>query len=169
MEFYLGQICLFPYNFVPRGFAACEGQLLSIAQNSALFSLLGTTYGGDGRTTFALPDLRGRAPVSQGQGSGLSRHQLGEMGGAEQVTLSVNQLPAHSHQVNATLKSDSKTPSGQVPGYNGSTSGYGTQDGTTMSANMIANTGGSQSTPTMSPYLTLQWAICLQGPYPSRD
>jgi microcystin-dependent protein len=98
-EPFIGQIMLVPYNFAPRGWAFCNGQLLSIAQNTALFSLLGTTYGGNGQTTFALPDLRGRVPISSGQGPGLGSYDLGQIGGAESVTLTTNQMPAHTHQL----------------------------------------------------------------------
>lgn len=98
-EPFLGQIMLVPYNFAPRGWAFCAGQILPIAQNSALFALLGTTYGGNGQTTFALPDLRGRVPISSGQGPGLGNHTLGRIGGIESVTLTVNQMPAHTHQL----------------------------------------------------------------------
>src|SRR5215475_4971153 len=100
-EPFLGQIMLVPYNFAPRGWAFCNGQLLSISQNTALFSLLGTTYGGNGQTTFALPDLRGRVPLSSGQGPGLSNYNLGQSGGQETVTLTGNQMPAHQHAINA--------------------------------------------------------------------
>src|SRR3954463_11082121 len=96
-EPFLGEICLYPYNFAPRGWALCNGQILPISQNTALFSLLGTTYGGNGVTTFALPDLRGRVPVSWGQGPGLSSYQLGEVGGSENETLLITQVPAHQH------------------------------------------------------------------------
>src|SRR5436853_2894344 len=99
---YLGEIRLFPYNFAPRGWALCNGQILSIAQNTALFSLLGTTYGGNGQTTFALPDLRGRVPISSGQGPGLTNYTLGEVGGNETVSLNVNQNAAHSHLASVT-------------------------------------------------------------------
>jgi microcystin-dependent protein len=100
-EPFLGQIMLVPYNFAPRGWAFCNGQILPIAQNTALFSLLGTTYGGNGQTTFALPDLRGRVPNSSGQGPGLENYELGQVGGVESVTLTTNQLPAHTHQIDA--------------------------------------------------------------------
>src|SRR2546423_3025403 len=102
-EPYLGMIIIVPYNFAPRGWAFCAGQILPIAQNTALFSLLGTTFGGNGQTTFALPDLRGRYPIGMGQGPGLSNYDLGQVGGTETVTLNVNQLPPHNHPVIATL------------------------------------------------------------------
>src|SRR3954470_21278546 len=95
---FIGEIRLFPYNFAPRGWAFCSGQILPISQNTALFSLLGTTYGGNGQTTFALPDLRGRAAISSGQGPGLSSYTIGEVGGVESVTLNTQQMPQHQHQ-----------------------------------------------------------------------
>src|SRR6185503_14662217 len=114
-EPFIGEIIMFAGNFAPRGWAFCEGQLLSIAQNSALFSILGTTYGGDGQTTFALPDLRGRAPMQWGQGPGLTPRFLGESSGAENVTLISTQMPAHTHALNASgAQGDAPTPSGTV-------------------------------------------------------
>src|SRR3954464_14815480 len=98
-EPFLGEICLYPYNFAPRGWAFCSGQILPIAQNTALFSLLGTTFGGNGQTTFALPDMRSRVPIHAGQGPGLSNYDLGQSGGTESVTLTVNELAAHNHMV----------------------------------------------------------------------
>src|SRR5580700_9938298 len=115
-EAYLGELRLFPYNFAPSGWAMANGQTLSIAQNTALFSLLGTTYGGNGTTTFQLPDLRGRVPVSMGQGVGLSPYVLGETLGVETVTLQVSQMPEHNHNVNATsAKANQASPIGHYP------------------------------------------------------
>ena len=105
---FVGEIRLFPFSFAPKGWALCEGQVLSISQNTALFSLLGTTYGGDGRTTFALPDLRGRVAISSGQGSGLGMYPLGEFGGTETVSLAESQMPAHNHQMLVNGPSSSK-------------------------------------------------------------
>ena len=116
MEPFLGQLMLVPYNFAPRGWAFCEGQLLPISQYSALFSLLGTTYGGDGRTTFGLPDLRGRVPIGAGQGPGLSNYVLGAKSGVEQVTLTGSQIPSHSHAASTQSASESN-PTGNVPGF----------------------------------------------------
>jgi microcystin-dependent protein len=166
---YIGELRLFPYNFAPRGWAFCQGQLLSIAQNTALFSLLGTTYGGNGQTTFGLPDLRGRVPISSGQGPGLSPYALGQTGGVESVTLTTPQLPAHNHSVNASSSATSKNPSGAEPAFTGGGSSYGTANDLTMSPSMIGNTGGSQPHPNIQPYLTLNWCISLVGIYPSRN
>lgn len=140
MEPFLGEIDLFAGNFAPRNWARCEGQILPIAQNQALYSLLGTTYGGDGRTTFALPDLRGRTPVGPGQGPGLSNRQLGQKGGIENVTLTTAQMPSHNHT---------------MPGP--------------YISNATENTGGGQSHNNMQPFLGLHYAIALQGLYPSRN
>src|SRR5205823_4903392 len=113
MDPFVAEIRIFPFNFAPKGWAWCVGQLLPLSQNTALFSLLGTTYGGDGKSTFALPDLQGRAPMHPGQGPGLSLHDLGETGGSETVTLLESEIPAHSHALNATnVAANSKTPAG---------------------------------------------------------
>jgi microcystin-dependent protein len=170
-EPFLGQIMLVPYNFAPRGWAFCNGQILPIAQNTALFSLLGTTYGGNGQTTFALPDLRGCVPISSGQGPGLSNYSLGERGGTETVTLTVNQMPTHNHLVNVNtdngetgriadtyLSNSSETP------YNGSLASPGT-----MAPQMISNVGGNQPFEILQPYLTLNYCIALEGIFPSRN
>src|SRR6185295_12464655 len=115
-EPFIGMIVMFAGNFAPRNWAFCNGQLLSIAQNTALFSILGTTYGGDGRTTFALPDLRGRVPIHPGQGPGTSNYSLGQQGGVENVTVTQNQLPAHSHGVNAVAQGGNQaSPVGNLP------------------------------------------------------
>lgn len=169
METFLGMIALFPYNFAPRGWAACEGQLLSIAQNTALFSLLGTTYGGDGRTTFALPDLRGRSPISQGNGPGLSPVQLGQVGGQESVTLQVNQLPAHNHTLAATNAPDNSSPVGNVPGNAGNDIYGPVSPGQFQATTAVGLTGGNQAVPVRNPFLALQWCIALEGIFPSRN
>ena len=167
MDPFIGQIILVPYNFAPQGWALCNGQLLSIAQNTALFSLLGTTYGGDGVTTFALPDLRGRVPVSSGQAPGLSNYFLGQAAGTETVTLNSNQMPAHSHAVNAnSAHSNSDQPANNFPAS--SAHFQTTSDGTKMNPAMIGQTGGSQPHENRQPYLTLNYCIALQGIYPSR-
>jgi microcystin-dependent protein len=169
-EPFLGQIAIVPYNFAPIGWAFCQGQLLSIAQNTALFSLLGTTYGGDGRSTFGLPDLRGRVPVGQGQGPGLSVIELGQVGGAESVTLTVAQLPAHSHPLMAsTLEAAVVSPTGSVLGSKARVPLYsGASDLTTMAPASIGETGGNQPVPVRDPYLGLNYIIALQGIFPSR-
>jgi len=172
---FLGEIRMFAGNFAPRGWALCDGQLLPISNNTALFSLLGTTYGGDGRTTFALPDLRGRAPIHAGQGPGLTNKTLGQKGGEETVLLTVNQLPSHTHtaQINAdSTVATSDIPKGALPARNaGSTPQYGNTPNTALSANSISiNTvGGNQAHPNMQPYITINYIIALQGIYPSRN
>jgi microcystin-dependent protein len=169
MEFYIGTLHLFGFNFAPRGWAKCDGQILSIAQNTALFSLLGTTYGGNGQTTFALPDLRGRVPLHHGQGPGLASRTMGEVGGVENVSLLPTQMPAHSHSVNASSSDGTrKNPSGALPaGTPGST--YDTTADVVMAANMVGVAGGGQPHQNLQPYLVLNWCICLEGVFPSRN
>src|SRR4029450_8443462 len=137
MEPFLGQIQLFGFGWAPVGWALCNGQLLSISSNTALFSLLGTTYGGNGQTTFALPDLRGRVPVGQGQGPGLSNVDLGEQAGVESVSLNGNQNGQHNHPVSASATASSKSPSNAVPAFTGAGSSYGTADGTPTAAGIV--------------------------------
>lgn len=170
-EPFLGQIMLVPYNFAPRGWAFCNGQILPIAQNTALFSLLGTTFGGNGQTTFALPDLRGRAALSSGQGPGLSSYDLGQVGGTESETLTINQMPQHNHLVTANTEgSNSNSPNGAVPGDTSVGNIYATVLGSaTMNVGMITNTGGSQPFALLSPYLVLNYCIALEGIFPSRN
>ena len=171
---FLGEIRMFAGTFAPRGWALCDGQLLQISQNSALFSLLGTTYGGDGRTTFALPDLRGRAPIHAGQGAGLSRRTLGEKGGQENVTLSLAQIPSHNHtaQINAdTSVALTDKPADGLPARNAAaTPVYGNDPNTTLSntAVTVDNNGGGQAHPNMQPYITVNYIIALTGIFPSR-
>jgi microcystin-dependent protein len=167
---FLGEIRLFPYNFAPLGWALCDGSVLSIASNTALFSLLGTTYGGDGRSTFALPDLRGRVAVSSGQGAGLTDHPLGQLGGDETVTLTTDGLPAHSHAVAAhSSRGAHASPNGRVPGHSSSGTVYAdASDRTQMSAQMIAPTGGDQPHDNLQPYLALNYCIAMEGIFPSR-
>lgn len=168
-EPFLGEISLVPYNFAPRGFAFCQGQILAIAQNTALFSLLGTTYGGNGESTFALPDLRGRVAVSTGQGPGLSNYDLGQIGGSETVTLTQNQMPAHGHGAASTQAAATSTrPSNQFPAAGQAVYGAAT-DGTTLNPGFIQNTGGSQPHSNVQPYLGLNYIIALEGIYPSRN
>ena len=169
MDPFLGQLMLVPYNFAPRGWAFCNGQIMSIAQNTALFSLLGTTYGGNGQTTFALPDLRGRVAVSAGQGPGLQNYSLGEIAGSENVTLISSQMPAHTHLVGASTGSAQATPDNAFPGSDTSTQIYDLAASTTMSPQMIQPAGGSQPHENRSPYLVLNYIIALQGIFPSRD
>ncbi len=168
---YLGEIRMVGYNFAPFGFAFCAGQLLGIAQNSALFSLMGTTWGGDGQTTFGLPDLRGRIPIGQGQGPGLGNRVLGERAGVESVTLITAQIPAHLHTVSAASGGTrSANPSGNLLG-SGEADMY-THDSSSavsMSANVIAQSGGSQPHDNMQPFLCINFVVALEGVYPSRN
>ena len=172
VETFLGEIRMFAGNFAPTGWAFCQGQLLPIAQNQALFSLLGTTYGGDGRTTFALPDLRGRVPVGFGQGPGLSNRVIGEQFGSELVTLNINQMPSHNHTVNAvTSEGNQNLPTNSLPA-NTKTLDKEYSDAnanTTMKATMVNPTGGSQPFGVSQPSLGVNFIIALQGIYPSRN
>ena len=169
-EPFLGMIAIYPYNFAPRGWAFCQGQILPIAQNTALFSLLGTTFGGNGQTTFALPDLRGRVPNSSGQGPGLSSYDLGQVGGTENTTLTINNMPGHNHTVAANGgDADSGKPSGRVLANSSATNFASAPDGTLMNPAMINNTGGSQPFSILGPYLTLNFCIALEGIFPSRN
>jgi microcystin-dependent protein len=170
VEPFIGEIRLFGFNFAPLGWALCDGSLLPISQNTALFSLLGTTYGGDGRSTFALPDLRGRVPVSMGTGPGLSTYDIGELGGSENVTLIASQVPAHNHNIQASdaPASEPKPGGGVLARTNSSTYAAGT-DGTTLSANAISSSGGSQPHPNLQPFLAVNFCIALQGIFPSRN
>lgn len=167
MEAFIAEIRLFAGNFAPRGWAFCNGQIMSIAQNTALFSILGTTYGGNGQTTFALPDLRGRVAVGFGDGPATSPRQLGEAGGSETVTLTQAQMPAHSH----TLAVRDADPTTKVPsaGYNANGGGYGAPATATAPADTVGVAGGNQPVGTMPPFLGLSYIICLEGIYPSRS
>jgi microcystin-dependent protein len=175
-EPFIGQVMLFAGNYPPRGWAFCQGQLLSIAQNTALFSILGTTYGGNGQTTFALPDLRGRVAMHPGQGPGLSPRNLGEQGGQENVTLLQMQMPAHNHPVNANgADGSASSPQGNFNAttYDPSTlnplNSYSNSSNTTMSASAIGIAGGSQPHQNMPPYTCLNFIIALEGLFPSRN
>ncbi|MFV8749417.1 phage tail protein [Nannocystaceae bacterium ST9] len=171
MEAFLGSIILFGGNFAPRGWALCNGQLLSIAQNSALFSILGTTYGGDGQVTFGLPDLRGRMPIQQGSGPGLTPRQLGEMAGSESASLLIGNIPAHGHLINALSSSgDQASPAGHFPAGGGTgTLSYSSRFDATMNPTAVSSSGGSQPFSTESPFLALNFIIALTGIYPSRN
>jgi microcystin-dependent protein len=174
---YVAEIRVFPFNFAPVGWAFCNGQLMPLSQNTALFSLLGTTYGGNGKSNFALPDLQGNAPMHPGQGPGLSLHDLGETGGSDSVTLLESEIPSHTHSIscldgarvagqtgspaNATLVKTGAAPA------NAYTSGA-TQN-QTMAANMVTPAGGDQPHNNLMPYLTLNFCIALQGVYPPRS
>lgn len=168
MDPFLGQVILFAGNFAPRGWAFCQGQLLAIAQYNALFSILGTTYGGDGRTTFALPDLRGRVPVSQGSGPGLSTVSLGERGGRQTVQLTTANLPSAQIRIPASEDDASgDEPDGMAMAIS-ETPLYGPASAT---ASMAAGTlsGGNQAFSISPPFLGLNYIVCLEGTYPSRS
>lgn len=164
MEPFLGQIQLFGFNFAPRGWAFCNGQLLSISQNNALFALLGTIYGGDGRTTFALPDLQGRTVVGFGQGPGLSNYRIGQKGGQEIVTLNVNEIPSHTHLTTTTVGTGVPPSSSEIISLQGAASKIDSHAVVVNGA-----TGGSQGHNNIQPYCALNYAIALQGIFPSRN
>jgi microcystin-dependent protein len=170
LEPFIGEIIMVGFNFAPRGWALCNGQLLSISQNTALFSLIGTNYGGDGRLTFALPDLRGRVPLHQGQRAGFSSYVIGEQGGSETVTLLQTQMPSHTHLLGATNAEASQTsPTGQILAQARETT-YGSGTPTVnMSAQAIALTGGSQPHENRPPYLVINFVIALEGVFPPRN
>jgi len=162
---------MFAGNFAPQGWALCEGQLLAISQNDALFSLLGTIYGGDGRTTFGLPDLRGRLPIHQGSGPGLSSRPIGQKSGVETVIPSVNQLPSHTHSLMAsTAPGSGSSPAGGVPAESPSVDLY-IEESTTvnLSASAVTAAGTSQSHTNIQPFLCIRFIIALFGVYPSRS
>jgi microcystin-dependent protein len=174
-EPFLAEIRMFGGNFAPRGWALCNGQILPIAQNTALFSLLGTTFGGNGQTTFALPDLRGRVPVHPGQGPGLSNYDLGEVTGTESVTILTNQMPAHTHlaaansgngDLPAATNNVWATP---VDSTGAAGTGYAATANTTMSQAAIGSAGGGQPLPIIQPLLCVNFIIALEGIYPSRN
>ena len=171
MEGYIGEVRMFGGNFAPRNWAFCQGQLLPINQNQALFSILGTTYGGNGQVTFALPDLRSRVPVGPGQGPGLPVVQLGEVGGEWSHILTVPELPAHNHLATApgSNTATSKSPSGAAPAFTAGGASYGPAADLSMIPGTIANTGGGQSHNNVQPFLGLNFIICLYGIYPSRN
>lgn len=165
----LGEIMLFGGNFAPRGFALCHGQLLPISSNSALFSILGTIYGGDGRTTFALPDLRGRAPIQEGRGPGLASYRLGERGGQERVTLTAAEVPPHSHGTQTPVAEVPRSGFGSI-GNEGEThivAGHTPQ--TETYSHPTQNAGGGQAHENRMPYLAINFCIALQGIFPSRS
>lgn len=172
-EPFLGEIRTFGFNYAPRGWAQCNGQLLPISQYSALFALLGTQFGGDGVRTFRLPDLQGRVGINQGQGPGLSFRSMGEAGGAESVTLQVSQLPAHTHPaIGSSAGGDSLTPSGSVwaPDAAGGSAPYstGTPD-VALAAQAIGPAGSGLPHENVQPYLVLNFCIALEGIFPSRN
>jgi microcystin-dependent protein len=167
---FVAEIRIFPFNFAPKGWAWCDGQLMPLSQNTALFSLLGTTYGGDGKSNFALPDLQGRAPMHPGQGPGLSLHDLGETGGSETVTLLESEIPAHSHGLTAVEDDGTfKTPAGMfLGGGNAMYINPNQAVNTTLAGESLAPAGGDQPHNNMMPYLTFYFCIALQGVFPPR-
>jgi microcystin-dependent protein len=169
-EPFIGEIRMFAGNFAPRSWALCNGQLLAVSQNEALFSLFGTLYGGDGRTTFGLPDLRGRIPVHQGQGPGLSARPIGRKSGAVTHALSVNELPLHGHVLAAsTSPAGDQDPAGNVTAASTSTNLYGDNAARSMRANAVTNTGGSQAHANVMPFLCVNFIVALFGIFPSRN
>ncbi|TPW76863.1 phage tail protein [Schumannella sp. 10F1B-5-1] len=175
-EPFVGEIIAVGFNFAPRGWALCNGQLMPIAQNTALFSLLGTTYGGDGRTTFALPNLQGVSPIGVGQGPGLTYRGQGEQSGSESVTLIASEMPAHSHTARGVAAAGDQS-SAAGAGWAEARSGRAIERGyaapsagatVTMSPTAIGIAGGSQPHSNLAPYLTLNFIIALQGVFPQR-
>jgi len=172
-EQFVAEIRIFPFNFAPKSWALCNGQLLPISQNTALFSLLGTTYGGDGKSTFALPDLQGSTPMQQGQGPGLSQRFLGEQSGEQSVTLIVSEIPAHPHNAIAGTGGTSlPTPVGNVwaSGLKSGPSVYSPSGGNDIAMSPAATSisGGGQPHNNMMPYVTLNFCIALVGVFPQR-
>ncbi len=184
MQGMIGEVRLFGGNFAPRQWAFCDGQLLAISQNEALFSILGTTYGGDGRTTFGLPELRGRTAIGQGQGPGLSNRPLGQKSGTYVNTMTINNLPSHSHTPTITalakIPVSVNTPDENAPedshltqqaneAYGDTDSGKSYGPGATFSGTLtVTNSGGQQSINNQQPYLGTRYIICLTGLFPSR-
>lgn len=177
-EAFLGEIKIFGGDYPPRGYAVCDGQMLMISENQSLFSILGTIYGGDGRTTFALPDLKARAPMHPGKGPGLTHRRLGEMRGVSETVLEKKQMPAHSHDLkvvnenadsqdytNMSLANSGFLRRGKFRSYEM----YGEGDDGVMADQTIGNTGGTQSHSNMQPYCPLKFIICLDGIYPLRS
>ena len=172
-EPFLAEIRIFAGNFAPRGWAFCDGQLMPVSQNTALFSLIGTTYGGDGRTTTALPNLKGRAPMHPGRGPGLTSRRLGQHGGAEMVTLTEAQMPNHTHTANASDDNATSNDAGGRLIARGATRGgvlfaQSTNFGA-MHSQSLSNAGGSQPHNNMQPYMAINFIIALVGLYPSRS
>lgn len=175
MESYVGDIRLFGGNFAPRGWALCNGALLSISEYQLLYTLIGTRYGGDGQTTFALPDLRGRVPVGQGQGPGLSSRLMGQVYGSESVTLLTPQMPQHTHALNATTAAaTSAQPTGMLFSQTGKDNLYAPMPATdpqpqTMAPNALTAAGGSQAHDNTMPSMAINFIIALEGYFPARN
>lgn len=170
---FVAEIRIFPFNFAPKGWAWCDGQLMPLSQNTALFSLLGTTYGGNGKSNFALPDLQGRAPMHPGQGPGLSFHDLGETGGSETVTLLESEIPSHSHTYQAAgILADGPVPAGALLAAPVSDAPYLAASPSPpmvqMAPESLAPAGGDAPHNNLMPYLTFYFNIALQGVFPPR-
>ena len=173
MDPFVAEIRIFPFNFAPKGWAFCDGQILPLSQNTALFSLLGTTYGGDGKSNFALPNMQGNTPMHPGQGPGLSLHDLGETGGSETVSLLESEMPSHSHSLQAVggFSGTNNDPTNEVLAKGDAGLLPYAPSGTpvAMADQAIAPAGGDQPHNNMQPYLTLNFCIALQGVYPPRS
>lgn len=168
---FVAEIRIFPFNFAPKGWAWCDGQILPLSQNTALFSLLGTTYGGDGKSNFALPDLQGRSPMHPGQGPGLSLHDLGESGGSETVTLLESEIPAHTHALMSNAAAANRTnPVGNSPARVAGAAPYvpAAAPSAQLAPEALAPAGGDQPHNNLQPYLTFYFCIALQGVFPPR-
>jgi microcystin-dependent protein len=171
MDPFVAEIRIFPFNFAPKGWAFCDGQILPISQNTALFSLLGTTYGGDGKSNFALPNLQGMAPMHPGQGPGLSLHDLGETGGSDTVTLLASEMPSHAHTAQGASGGGLNNPTGNT--WGGVLKGHPPPYATTgsnvpMSPSALSLAGGGSPHNNLMPYLMLNFCIALQGVFPPR-
>jgi microcystin-dependent protein len=172
MDGVIGVIWMFGGNFAPRAWALCQGQLLAVSSNTALFSILGTTYGGDGRTTFGLPDLRGRVAMGAGNGPGLTPSRIGQKGGVETVVLNTNQIPSHSHATAVNVSNapgEESTVSGQVIANHAGAFNEDSVAGQTLGGVTSAAAGGNQAHTNVQPYAVVNYVICLQGIYPSRS
>lgn len=174
MDPFVAEIRIFPFNFAPKGWAFCDGQILPLSQNTALFALLGTTYGGDGKSNFALPNMQGNAPMHPGQGPGLSLHDLGETGGSDTVTLLESEIPSHFHAVNclggSRVSGQVGAPAGALLAKTGGTpaNAYGPTGSQMLNDRVVSPQGGDQPHDNMQPYLTLNFCIALQGVFPPR-
>lgn len=170
MDPFVAEIRIFPFNFAPKGWAFCDGQILPLSQNTALFSLLGTTYGGDGKSNFALPNMQGNAPMHPGQGPGLSLHDLGETGGSDTVSLLESEIPSHSHGLTVSqADATDQSPANELYAAGIGINAYATPGAlVNLSDNAVAPAGGDQPHNNMQPYLTLNFCIALQGVYPPR-
>jgi len=172
MEGYLAQILMFAGNFAPRNWVFCDGQLLAISQNTALFSLLGTTYGGDGRTTFGIPEMRGRVPMHKGSGPGLTPRTLGQTGGVENVTLTVAQMPQHSHPTAVAVNNtggEEANAAGQIISNHAAAFNEDPVPGQNLGGVTAGNTGGNGSHTNVQPFKCVNFVICVSGIFPSRN